>query len=318
MHTLARGALALALLAHAPLALPLPAQAPRGGLRAERAALLAADARLARDAASIGLAKAVSPQLADDAVWLEDGRDVARGAGAVRRLLAAAPPASQRQRAHAARVDVSADGTHGYSYGFAEAVRPDGAAPDTVAGGHAKYIAYWTKDARGRWRLAAYMRSASAPPGDTAAPAGFASPDADSGHAAPDGAAAAARQVRAADSAFAARADSAGVAEAFAAFAAPDGAVLTGSPVIRYGPAAIGAGFGPPGAVAIQWAPRIARAAPSADLGFTVGEARIESRAADGATRVSYSKYLSVWRRQPGGEWRYVIDGGNARPAPAR
>ena len=311
MQTIVRWSLALTLLAAPAQA---RAQAPTPAtLRAARADLLAADARLSRDTEARGQAAGVSPLLADDAVWLEEGHDVARGAAAVRRLLAADSLAAVRVRSRPARVDVSADATHGYSYGFAEVV-----SADSGRGRHAKYIAYWTRGADGAWRLAAYMRSASAPPGDTAAPAGFASPDADAGRAYPDGAAAAERQMRGADSAFAARADSTDVGDAFALFAAPDGAVLSGSPVILYGPAAIRGGFGPPGALTIEWGPRIARAAPSADLGFTVGEARIESRRPDGTSRVGYSKYLSVWRRQPGGEWRYVIDGGNGRPAPGR
>jgi len=29
-----------------------------------------------------------------------------------------------------------------------------------------------------------------------------------------------------------------------------------------------------------------------------------------------YSKYLTVWARQPDGEWKFILDGGNASPAP--
>ena len=28
------------------------------------------------------------------------------------------------------------------------------------------------------------------------------------------------------------------------------------------------------------------------------------------------AKYLTIWRRQPGGEVRFLTDGGNARPSP--
>jgi ketosteroid isomerase-like protein len=52
-----------------------------------------------------------------------------------------------------------------------------------------------------------------------------------------------------------------------------------------------------------------AQIAPSGDLGCTVGEAQI-------ATLKRYSKYLTIWRRQADGSWKFVADGGNARPAP--
>jgi ketosteroid isomerase-like protein len=50
--------------------------------------------------------------------------------------------------------------------------------------------------------------------------------------------------------------------------------------------------------------------AATGDLGYTVGIA--VRRGADG--RVGYTKYLTVWRRQPDGEWRWVVDGGSPRP----
>jgi ketosteroid isomerase-like protein len=30
---------------------------------------------------------------------------------------------------------------------------------------------------------------------------------------------------------------------------------------------------------------------------------------------VGYSKYLTVWKKQRDGSWRFVADGGSARPA---
>lgn len=50
----------------------------------------------------------------------------------------------------------------------------------------------------------------------------------------------------------------------------------------------------------------------AADLGFTVGESVITGKGED----PSYGKYLTLWRREPGGAIRYIADGGNARPAP--
>src|SRR5712664_393276 len=78
---------------------------------------------------------------------------------------------------------------------------------------------------------------------------------------------------------------------------------------ISQGREAIGAGFDsfPAGAV-LEWWPVAAEIAPSGDLGCTIGEAKI-------ASLNHYSKYLTIWRRQQDGSWKFVADGGNVRPA---
>jgi hypothetical protein len=74
---------------------------------------------------------------------------------------------------------------------------------------------------------------------------------------------------------------------------------------------AIGATFDafPTGAV-LEWWPIAAEIASSGDLGCTVGEAKINSLH-------HYSKYLTIWKRQPDKTWKFVADGGNQRPSPA-
>jgi ketosteroid isomerase-like protein len=63
----------------------------------------------------------------------------------------------------------------------------------------------------------------------------------------------------------------------------------------------------------ISWIPRFSDVAASGDLGFSVGEAVFDF--ADFG--FFYSKYLTVWQKQNTGEWRFVADLGNSRPAPA-
>jgi ketosteroid isomerase-like protein len=58
-----------------------------------------------------------------------------------------------------------------------------------------------------------------------------------------------------------------------------------------------------------------ADAAASGDLGYTVGTATFTARR-DGAPSVAHTAYLTVWKRQPGGEWKYVFDGGVGTPPP--
>ena len=218
----------------------------------------------------------------------------------------------------AARVEVSADGAAGYTYGFGSVTGPfgPGAAARTLP---AKYIAYWRRHSTGAWKLAAYVRVFQRVTAPADPPPGFASPRAQRQRRFPNQDPDRARSaVMDADRAFAARAVSDGVPTAFAAYAATDGAMLSGQPGIIYGPAAIRSLFEAnfPATGRILWRPVAGDVAAGGDLGFTVGEAEIHTVAPDGAPRTSYTKYLTVWRRTDAGEWRYVIDGGNDRPQP--
>jgi hypothetical protein len=59
-----------------------------------------------------------------------------------------------------------------------------------------------------------------------------------------------------------------------------------------------------------RWHPVAAGSSSSGDLGWTAGQAVIAAQGSE----PSYSKYLTVWRRFPGGEIRFLTDGGNDRP----
>ena len=101
-----------------------------------------------------------------------------------------------------------------------------------------------------------------------------------------------------------------GAKNAFLAFAAEEAMSFGGGTQMTQGRQAIGAGFdGFPAGAVLEWWPVAAEIAPSGDLGCTVGEAKITSLN-------HYSKYLTIWRRQPDGTWKFVADGGNVRPAP--
>ena len=114
----------------------------------------------------------------------------------------------------------------------------------------------------------------------------------------------------AADSAFAAMSGARGPKTAFMTYAAEDAITFGGGTQMTEGRAAIGANFdGFPDGAVLEWWPVDARIASSGDLGCTVGEARI-------ASLHRYSKYLTIWRRQADRSWKFVADGGNARPAP--
>jgi ketosteroid isomerase-like protein len=188
--------------------------------------------------------------------------------------------------------DVSADGRLGYTYGW------------THSGGtRGKYLACWRKTGGG-WRLAAYANTRLVPVADSVTPQR------------PSGVLGAQVRGRAdpaellrADSAFATLSVQSGAKNAFLAFSAVEAISFGGGVQISQGREAIGAGFDsfPAGAV-LEWWPVAAEIAPSGDLGCTIGEAKI-------ASLNHYSKYLTIWRRQQDGGWKFVADGGNVRPA---
>lgn len=121
-----------------------------------------------------------------------------------------------------------------------------------------------------------------------------------------------------ADRAFAAMAVAKGAPAAFAAYAADD---------VRMFPAGSAPYQGkdnmmerhtrwPDGAV-LEWAPLEAVASPGGDFGFTWGRYTYTSRNEDDEKSVGHGKYLSVWRKESDGAWKFVADIGNTNPDPA-
>jgi ketosteroid isomerase-like protein len=268
----------------------------------DRAALLAADRAYARD----GLLAA----FADDAAYLHPGAPLILGKTAIRAFLDTA------LGAHGAVLtwtpvfaDVSSDGTRGYTYGWMRlTTRADGATPVVERG---KYLACWRKAGRAPWRIIAYVRNAvdsatslaTPPHGWAPAPPHLGSGDRG--------------ELLRVDQEFAAASLAQGARAAFLTFAAENAVTLPGGGGVRYGREAIGKSFdGAPAGAVLEWAPVLADVASTGDLGCTVGEAVLTLPRADGAARRSFSKYLTVWKRQRNGEWRFVADAGNARPEP--
>jgi ketosteroid isomerase-like protein len=251
----------------------------------DRAALLAADRAHARSTDFLSA-------FADDATYLHPGAPLLRGKDAIRGVLAGTPGPVIWTPEYA---DVSDDGTLGYTYGWTHLADQQG-----------KYLACWRRRADGPWRIIAYARTSLATGVTTPPPARAAAP------ATPVRGRADSRELLSADSAFAAMSVARGAKAAFLTFAADDAVTLGGGGAapMHHGREAIGAAFADfPAEAVLEWAPVAADIAGSGDLGCTVGEAAV-------AAQRWYSKYLTVWKRQPDGVWRFVADGGNGRPAP--
>ena len=117
---------------------------------------------------------------------------------------------------------------------------------------------------------------------------------------------------------FCAMAQSQGIRAAFEHFAAPDVAFIDTDPRKYRGLEAVRARIGPdqPGAT-LTWSPLFTEVADDGTLGYNYG--RYESRriGPDGQPSVRTGWFLTIWKRQPDGTWRYVMDtGAPDRPAP--
>ncbi|WP_129791104.1 nuclear transport factor 2 family protein [Sphingosinicella sp. CPCC 101087] len=104
-------------------------------------------------------------------------------------------------------------------------------------------------------------------------------------------------EVIAAERAFAEETRKHGFKRGFLAFAATDGFIFQPGPTPAR-PLLQALPDEPPAGPPLSWSPQFAGAAVSGDLGFTTGGASIPVR------------YFTVWQRQPGGEWRWIYDGG--------
>jgi ketosteroid isomerase-like protein len=68
----------------------------------------------------------------------------------------------------------------------------------------------------------------------------------------------------------------------------------------------------------LLWAPVGADISSSGDLGYTYGTYEFHSKSKDGKASVEYGKYTSIWKLQRDGNWKIVLDMGNASPEPGK
>jgi ketosteroid isomerase-like protein len=114
-------------------------------------------------------------------------------------------------------------------------------------------------------------------------------------------------EVVAAERAFARYAALAGISPAFAAFMADDGILFRPHAVL--GKKWSEEHPGQPGL--LSWAPAFGDISHDGDMGYTTGPWSYRSTA-PGDTSVGRGEYITVWKRQPDGEWKVAIDLGIA------
>ena len=65
------------------------------------------------------------------------------------------------------------------------------------------------------------------------------------------------------------------------------------------------------------WTPTDAVMSATGDMGYTWGHYEGRSKDADGNTRVTTGRYLTIWRKETDGNWKVVLDSSNEEPAGA-
>jgi ketosteroid isomerase-like protein len=117
---------------------------------------------------------------------------------------------------------------------------------------------------------------------------------------------------------FCATAKEKGIRAAFEYFAAPDVAFVDTDPRRFRGLAAVRERIGPdqPG-VSVTWSAMYTDVSDDGTLGYNWGRYEWHLPGADGKERVRTGFFLTIWKRQPDGTWRYVMDNGAPdRPVP--
>ncbi|HEY2855420.1 MAG TPA: DUF4440 domain-containing protein [Gemmatimonadaceae bacterium] len=289
---------------------PAPLRSPA------RDSLLAADAARGDAATKLGLGAAAAAWLDSGVIYLRGGAPILSGRSAALAVITATPsPDHATYQWRPLGGGVSSDGAGGYSFGVATTAVPNADGAPTVRSD--RYLAFWRRGRDGIWRLSAYAEV-----GAPSVPANATIPTAEIPPAlatARGRRADAVRRVREADSAFALAADLQGTGIAFASYVAPQGVVFSGSEIV-IGTDAVRALYDEQQRAGgtLNWRPVYADAADSGDLGFTVGEYVFTGRGSNGSVVQRFGKYLTIWKRLAGGEWRFVVDGGNASPTPNR
>jgi ketosteroid isomerase-like protein len=127
-----------------------------------------------------------------------------------------------------------------------------------------------------------------------------------------------AEAVRQADLAFARRSQEVGFARAFLEFMDESDSLTYGfdGPPVKGAQAIFEAlGGDGPSAMTVEWAPTQAWGSRGGDMGVTVGDYRRIPR--DASRPALTGRYVTVWRRNAQGQWKGLIDIGEADPAPA-
>ncbi len=105
---------------------------------------------------------------------------------------------------------------------------------------------------------------------------------------------------------------------AFARWFAPDGVALGNGAAPVIGQLAIGKSANwSAKEYQLTWTPIDAAMGPSGDMGYTWGHFEGHSKDANGNPITKTGRYITIWRKEPDGTWKVVLDAGADEPAAA-
>lgn len=124
-------------------------------------------------------------------------------------------------------------------------------------------------------------------------------------------------ELAAMENAFCTMAADKGLLAAFSYFAAPDVAFIDTDPRKFHGPEAVLKRIGQdiPG-VKLTWSALFTDVSADGTLGYNYGRYEYRGPGADGKEHVGTGFFLTIWKRQPDGSWKYVMDTGAPDPKP--
>jgi ketosteroid isomerase-like protein len=269
--------------------------------------LLDADRRAsAVSAAATNVVDGLMPMFADDVIMPVPGNVFARGRSAVNdALMKNGDNLRSRAEWTPIRGGISADGRHGFTFGYMTLRRDDKTEVPL------KYLAYWVKQPAG-WRVMVYKRARRADGAVTATlmpaalPARMTPPTLDSSLIARYR-----DSLRQAEQDFSDEAQKIGLGPAFAKWGSAD-AVNMGpptAPAFIVGAEHIGPsvqGDAPAGTSPVSWSADIVLVASSGDLGVSIGMIRPNTPAPG---QPAGFPFFTIWRRAtPNDLWRYVAE----------
>lgn len=126
------------------------------------------------------------------------------------------------------------------------------------------------------------------------------------------------KELAAMEDKFSAMAQEKGILAAFEHFAAPDVAFIDTDPRKYRGLEAVRKRMGdvPPG-TKLTWSAMFTDVSDDGTLGYNYGRYELRAPGPDGQEVVRGGFFLSIWKRQPDGSWKYVMDTGAPDRPPA-
>ncbi|MFD2574095.1 YybH family protein [Spirosoma soli] len=125
-------------------------------------------------------------------------------------------------------------------------------------------------------------------------------------------------EIREADQNFSILSEKQGMARAFTTYAADDVIKLNdgAAPTIGFDSLRAQMARMPRDGSKLTWQVLKADAAQSGELGYSFGQWMLTNKDEAGKKSARHGVYVTVWKRQRNGQWRFVLDGGNQTPEP--